>query len=154
MSENEIQLTAINPDLGTIVTVFDNSGEQIIHRKTLTGLPSSGYIVVTERGIHELNTGTSLYIYNGNGKFMGLSDVPNSTTPTYEIGGTYPYSQQAMFMFYLVSFEYEKATVEYGGQILAREDGTTVVTKGSPLRMTCEGLPMNSDVTITKIQGE
>lgn len=153
MSENEIQLTAINPPSGMLITVFNNSGTKVIYSATLTDVPTSGYFVVADKYVYIKDTGRPIYTYEGSGKFLGLSDVANSETPTYKIGSTYSYSKM-LPIFYLVSFEYEKATVEYGGQTLAREDGTTVVTKGSPLRMVCGGLPMNSDVTITKMQGE
>lgn len=153
MSENEIQLTAIKPPSGMFITVFNNSGTKVIYSATLTNVSTSGYFVVADNHVYIKDTGRPIYTYEGSGKFLGLSDAANSETPTYKIGSTYSYSKM-LPIFYLVSFEYEKATVEYGGQILAREDGTTVVTKWSSLRITCEGLPMNSDVIITKIKGE
>lgn len=141
--ENEIQLTAINPPSGMLITVFNNSGTKVIYSETLTNVPTSGYFVVADKYVYIKDTGRPIYTYEGSGKFLGLSDAANSETPTYKIGSTYSYSKM-LPIFYLVSFEYDTAKVEYNGVEL----GT--VTKGSPLTLACADKIMKSNVTITK----
>ena len=152
MSENEIQSRAVvipPGELGMPVTVYNNSGSKVIYSAIVEGVPLSDNFVVGDNHVYIKSTGTLIYPYSGDGEFLGLSDVANSTTPVYKIGGTYSYSI-SLPKFYLVSYEwdkgeYETVQVEYNGEKLGE------VTKGSPLTLECGDKPMRTNVTLTKI---
>lgn len=75
------------PSFGTDLTIYNNDGTTILGSILLVDKTDEGSIAyVTDSGIAPNSNGSSGYIYDGPGKWLGISMAPNMTTAEYGPG--------------------------------------------------------------------
>lgn len=75
------------------ITIYTNDGTTVLGSIELINVGHGNYTVyVTDSGISENADGTSGYIYDGSGKWLGVSTSPNTTTAEYGPGTTFAVS--------------------------------------------------------------
>lgn len=72
------------------ITIYTNDGTTVLGSINLSNLAHGGYnVYINDSGISPTETAANGYIYDGPGKWLGVSTSPNTTTAEYGPGTTF-----------------------------------------------------------------